>query len=1026
MAGILKGLNATQRAAVTSSASVLQILAPPGSGKTKTLTSRVAYLIEQHGYEPQNVICCTFTIKAAREMRERLRNLVGPQLESNLVLGTFHSICRRYLVRYGHLIHLPSTFGIADSNDSLSIIKRLVKEHKLSIDARAARSRISASKARGRRIEEALKKKQRSVEDGEFLTIYSEYETSLAKSNLLDYDDLLLKCIDLLNAYPHCVRNVQALLIDEFQDTNVVQFDLMKLFAQANRRVTIVGDPDQSIYGFRAAESANLVRMRNAYPDANVINLEENYRSASAILKLAQDVIEQDISRPDKTLKATHCYGTLPVLRKLPNPHEEALWIVAELRRTMAATGNLLNYSDFAILLRSSALSLLIEKAFANEGIPYRMVGGLRFFDRVEVRLVVDYLRVVHSPDNDSALASIVNTPSRKLGKVFLEEIRRVAREKDVPLWSVVYDVAKGKLRLDKAPSKPAQQNLERFVTIVENARIKLNTTEPEDAPRVLIGHIVDKIGFKEFLKREYDEDHEDRWENVQELLIQATDIVRINALAQEDRLPEVDGVQQREVNNSAEVLGRFLANISLSTEKDSTGDEQHQQRVTISTTHSAKGLEWPVVFIPAVYEGSIPHSRAEDTDEERRVFYVAITRAQALLNLTFPVMQSRDMGESILTQFLPPEIHSRCSKIGPNFSDKTVADIASILRRPCPTQDDTNQSMKNMKDQDSISDDVWPDDGSRRRYEGDFMAKSSGFRIVESDQIFSNEGQGFNANWRSTNQFTLASNVTLDEPYSELKSGFRGTKSTWPTGTAGKMSFSTAATQYREDFIRQANGDDDKPLAALQTASSTSRKKAIDASQGSLSTWFSSGSFNNESSKPGPPQIITSREIRSLAPVTDRRRYDDYPSVLPMIQVKAEKTGTAGLFGDRRLPTYSTNLIPSFKKRKSDPLEEVPNKKNNYVFLSSSPNQEAVDGEPISLPDLALDENNVSLLGKPGVPGQSVTRQTLTRPASTFHATSVSQLQSARTAGDFSASAVRKTLGVRRMMNGWDARKNR
>ena len=292
MDAILAGLNVAQRDAVTSSASVLQVLAPPGSGKTKTLTARVAYLLSHHGYLPQNVICCTFTIKASREMRERLRSLIGGPLESKLILGTFHSICRRYLVTYGYLLGISKDFGIADSQDSLAIIKRIVKRLNLTLDPKAARNRISHRKARGLRNAESPKSKK-TVENQEFATVHQEYQTALLTSNLLDYDDLLLRCTDLLRAHPECVSNVQALLIDEFQDTNVVQFELMKLLASKHNRVTIVGDPDQSIYGFRSAEIENLRRMRVFFPNTIVINLEQNYRSSSAVLRLAQKIIEQ-------------------------------------------------------------------------------------------------------------------------------------------------------------------------------------------------------------------------------------------------------------------------------------------------------------------------------------------------------------------------------------------------------------------------------------------------------------------------------------------------------------------------------------------------------------------------------------------------------------------------------------------------------------------------------------------------------------------------------------------------------------
>ncbi len=319
----------------------------------------------------------TFTVKAAREMKERIGKLLGNGLESRLILGTFHSIARRYLARYGHLIDVKKDFGIADSADSLAIIKRICKRHKFMIDPKVARSRISGLKARKSDVlrDSIEKPGPKSVEIQEFEKCNNEYEEALKRSNLLDYDDLLLRCVDLLREHPSCVSNVEAVLIDEFQDTNIVQFDLMRLFAAQRKRITIVGDPDQSIYGFRAAEIKNYKRLLHQYPDTVTIALEENYRSSGAILLSALAVIEQDSSRVKKSLVPTHTVGTRPVLRKLQNAHKEAEWIVSEILRILGMTGDLLDLNDFAILLRSASLSRLIESALGRSGVAYRMVG---------------------------------------------------------------------------------------------------------------------------------------------------------------------------------------------------------------------------------------------------------------------------------------------------------------------------------------------------------------------------------------------------------------------------------------------------------------------------------------------------------------------------------------------------------------------------------------------------------------------------------------------------------------------------
>lgn len=372
--GLLTNLNPSQNAAVSSFADTLAILAGPGSGKTHTLTSRTAWLLAQ-GLQPWNVIVATFTVKAAREMKERIGKLIGNGLESKLILGTFHSISRRYLARYGHLIGIRKDFGIADSADSLAIIKRIVKRNNFIIDPKVARSRISGRKSRTSEGYASVKKSEKTVEAQEFEICYEQYEEALKRSNLLDYDDLLLRCVDLLRKHPSCVSNVEAVLIDEFQDTNLVQFDLMRLFASQRKRITIVGDPDQSIYGFRAAETKNYKRMIRQYPDTVTIALEENYRSSGSILITALNVIEQDTSRVAKSLMPTHIVGTRPVLRKLGNAHKEAGWIISEIQRCKGMSGDLLDLNDIAILLRSSALSRLIESALGKAGIAYRMVG---------------------------------------------------------------------------------------------------------------------------------------------------------------------------------------------------------------------------------------------------------------------------------------------------------------------------------------------------------------------------------------------------------------------------------------------------------------------------------------------------------------------------------------------------------------------------------------------------------------------------------------------------------------------------
>lgn len=1022
-AQLLDGLNAAQRAAVTSPASILQVLAPPGSGKTKTLTCRVAYQIAHHRLNPQNVICCTFTIKASREMRERLRGLVGCELEARLVLGTFHSICRRYLVAYGRLIDIPKSFGIADSSDSLNIVKRIIKRLKLSIEPKAARSRISSHKAKAKKLEDLPNTPQKHVDKQDFITVFHEYEAALAASKLLDYDDLLLRCVDLLRAYPACASNVEALLIDEFQDTNVVQFELMKLLASASRRITIVGDPDQSIYGFRSAEIENLRRMKTFYPETVVINLEENYRSASSVLKLAQDVIEQDNNRPQKKLKATHCYGTRPVLRRLPNPNEEGLWIANEIKRMMVMTGGLLLHSDFAILLRSAFLSLLIEKALANFGIPYRMVGGQRFFDRVEIRIIIDYLRTISHPDNNQAFLAIINVPSRKIGETSVAQLIKLGEDQKLSLWAVVQKVLCGDLSTAKKLSKPCEQELGRLVSLIKNARQKMDTMVPAVVPSKLIDFIVKSLDFENYLKERYQNDHEDRLENVKELITHASEVLL--QPSSEEQLAPVDGIEQQRLDGAQEVLAQFLANIVLSTEVENSEEGNDKPRVTISTIHSAKGLEWPVVFIPAVYEGSIPHSRADDTDEERRLLYVAMTRAQALLTLTFPLTQltqSRDQMESSLSQFLPPKLHHHFAQVGPLFNDKTLADIASILRRPPPSREDLVRSLQSMAGGDSQIDDVWPDDGSRRPLA---MLPSESKTLPDFGRPLG-EIYAENQKQQSSNYpgFSRASSI----PEQTSDRGIATTMSNVGAFSTSNVSssFTTAGQQLKTGAagISRSSSDILPPQKKPRLAKSAS-------AQGNIAAFFSKP--NLEATSPAEP------DLPAVATILDQRRQQrPKPTIRgpsrPIVTQEMGGNAIPSKFSSHRLDFRSAIVHRRPTALKESSTNSKP--KSRYVTLySSSPPP----------PDIEADENRASAQDSAGrgkgedsalqpsyksqiKQGEApLTNYILSRPAQTMHKTSISSIGSTGyTASASSMSIGRKTLGVRRSHNGWENRKNK
>jgi DNA helicase-2/ATP-dependent DNA helicase PcrA len=719
---IVGGLNDAQRRAVTSDAATVAILAGPGSGKTHTLTARVVWLVDHVGFRPEDVIVATFTVKAAREMKERIGKALGNGRENRIVLGTFHSIARRYLAAYGRHIGLSQDFGIADDSDSRAIIGRVCQRLQLGIDPVAARAWISKKKAKGTDAASSLSKSARQEEAAKnpglqhLEECYREYQNQLQRSNLLDYDDLLVRCVELLRKFSSCVSNVQAVLIDEYQDTNGVQYELMKLFAQRHQRITIVGDPDQSIYGWRSAEIRNLWRLLREFPNTDEVSLEENYRSSQAILDLSLLVIQQDKKRYQKALKPIHNKGSRPVLRKLRSASAEADWVVSEIKRVMMMSGSMLTHDDVAILLRSAALSRHIESSLGKAGIAYRMVGGHKFYDRTEIKILLDYLRVIHQPENNDALARIINVPQRGVGKVTVGRLLEEAETSSLSVWAVLWKHCRGDRTAKTNITKPAEQRLSgTLLRPLEDIRKRIGEASgPNGTPFGLvqmIEQLLTTLDFQKHLQKEYADDHEQRWANVQEFISLAADFVREMDRADEDALPEIDGLQQtREV----EALPRFLATVALASDAQTGGDGQdNKPLVTLSTIHAAKGLEWPVVFVPAVYNGSIPHMRAEDGDEERRLLYVAMTRAQSLLYLSYPVFGSNGNGErNELSPFVEPVSGSFLKK-GPCFDRPVLGEIARILQRKLPPEDSI---FKNLPAMFSPEDNLFPVDPEESR----------------------------------------------------------------------------------------------------------------------------------------------------------------------------------------------------------------------------------------------------------------------------------------------------------------------
>ncbi|ELR04266.1 hypothetical protein VC83_05543 [Pseudogymnoascus destructans] len=976
-AALLSNLNESQRDAVSSPAQQLAILAGPGSGKTHTLTSRVAWLLAS-GLQAQNIIVATFTKKAANEMQERIGKLLGDDREQKLILGTFHSISVRYLRSYGYLIGIKKGFGVADQHDSETVIKRIIKKNNFMADPKATKNKISDRKAKGgwgEKMEKAIKNNNKEVQQID--AIYTEYEATLKSANLLDFDDLLLRCVDLLRDHPQCVSNVEAVLIDEFQDTNLVQFDLMRLMAASRKKVTIVGDPDQSIYGFRSAEVKNYLSLLRQYPDTITISLEENYRSSGAILAASLKIIQQDTSRIDKSLLATHTVGTRPVLRTLESAEVEGDWIMHEIRRCVTLTGGLITYGDVAILLRSAYLSRHIETYLGKAGVLYRMVGGRAFYDRVEVRLILYYLRVISNPADNNAFAEVVNLPKRGVGDVTVKSLIEEADQKRMSIWELM---EKGPLATGL--SAKARNGISQFMKIIKDARKKLSDEEGHTIAS-LMKHVIEAVELEDYLKKTYpdEEDYQSRLENVKEILALAEEADDPESSDYNDEpLPEVDGLEQNELSTP---LSNFLAKISLATDKrakDAEGEDK--PRVTISTIHAAKGLEWPVVFIPGAYDGSIPNGRADDTDEERRLLYVGMTRAKALLYVSYPLIDSRRESTRPSNFLTPTSLLLHFGQKGPSFSKQNVIpDIAAILRLGVPKITFTPDELPLP----SQEDDLWPEDGT---------AKARPPKTWDR--------------WDGTAQCAEARKSLAHERPLIDKRNNEPWKPSYTTTMTTTPAFSTAAAVLREQPVNLSGAgsakrpytfDDDEVADKKSTKRSTKRPEG----QPSLAAYF--GKPQNSKANEPTTAITATRQTHTTQPSMSLPRMNHGPTLSqrgnPLTAIPAQ---TAPYVPPTICPTLSRHRIggttsTTTNRRNIRAFTPPESNGSNYIFLSSSPPRPEPGRKEHEAPRLPLPSNSI------------VT--TATRPTS-LHTTTEDRAR---------AQPGRKSYGARMGMGGWEKR---
>ena len=601
-------LNPMQRKAAETLEGPLLILAGAGSGKTRTLTYRIANLID-HGVKPWHILALTFTNKAAREMRERVVRLVGQDAEE-MWLGTFHSVCVRILRRDIEKLGFQRSFTIYDEDDQLRVIKEAVKALGLDenrIPPKELRAKISGAKNKMLSPDEWFQDSLKDYQAQQFYDVYSYYEEKLKLSNALDFDDLLLRTLQLFVDHPPVLdyyrQRFQYVLVDEYQDTNAAQYSFVQLLTKESRNLCVVGDDDQSIYGWRGADIRNILDFEKDFPDTQVIKLEQNYRSTANILDAANQVIAHNRGRKEKALWTEEEAGEKIHLYSAGDEREEAAWICERVRRMQRER---VPYSQIAVLYRMHAQSRVIEEMFTRAGIPYKIFGGTRFYDRKEIRDALAYLRVVVNPSDDVSLLRIINTPKRSIGDSTVAVLQEYARQEELPLFSVLND----------PPSSLSSRPLK---CVSEFALLLMRLTALKDTMSLskFVEAALDETGLKAQFEIEGGEEAQTRLENLMEFL---------------------GAAQEFEAKSQDKSLEAFLENVALVTDLDR--QEEAPQYVTLMTLHSVKGLEYDAVFISGMEEGIFPSMRAaadeNRMEEERRLCYVGITRARKWLYLSF------------------------------------------------------------------------------------------------------------------------------------------------------------------------------------------------------------------------------------------------------------------------------------------------------------------------------------------------------------------------------------------------------
>lgn len=614
---IYETLNDMQQQAVYHTDGPLLILAGAGSGKTRVLTHRIAYLIEEKGINPWNILAITFTNKAAGEMRERVDNIVGYGSES-IWVSTFHSTCVRILRRYIDRLGYDTNFTIYDTDDQKTLMKDVCKH--LQVDTKIYRERSLLSAISSAKNEMITASEYRLQAEGDYgrqkiAQVYEEYEKQLRANNALDFDDLLVKAVQLFQTQPDVLEYYQErfryIMVDEYQDTNTVQFKLIQILASKYRNLCVVGDDDQSIYKFRGANIRNILNFEQVFEDARVIKLEQNYRSTGNILNAANAVIRHNRGRKDKTLWTANGEGEKLTFREFDSAYDEAEYIVGDIKSHVNAGD--LSYSDNAILYRTNAQSRLFEEKFVTANIPYKIVGGINFYARKEIKDLLAYLKTIDNGRDDLAVRRIINVPKRGIGLTSINRVQEYAASREIGFYEALRGV-------DLIPNiGRGAARLESFVALMEHFKAEAENLSISE----LMDLIIEETGYEEELKAEGEIEAETRLENIDEL---RSKIVAYEELCEEQQTPVT--------------LSGFLEEVALVADIDSL--DENGDYVVLMTLHSAKGLEFPQVYLAGMEEGIFPSyisiqadNPEEEIEEERRLCYVGITRAKKNLTLT-------------------------------------------------------------------------------------------------------------------------------------------------------------------------------------------------------------------------------------------------------------------------------------------------------------------------------------------------------------------------------------------------------